>query len=646
MIRVSDFELRVSPTPFSRYPTPTMPLAFLLFESSPDTRLLLTLLIAAFCTLPLSRLTFLHRPFSTLAHNRPLSYALIFLLTLLLVSSLSLKRGLPLPYVHDEFSNLLAADTFAHGRLTNPPHPLWPHFESMHILVRPTYQSKYPPAQALFMALGQITTHRPITGIWLTTALAAAAICYALHPFLPPRYALLGGLLAALHPQLLEWGQRYWGASIPTLASALLLGSLARLFPHAFFSPTPTPRHSVAPSPFLPALLLALALILLANSRPYEGLVFTLLLFTTILITLLHRRLSPPPIPHHLTTLSSVSIGAPSVANPSPNHPGNETGGPKGGPRGVSGHPAGGNRGRKGGEKGVQNALLTLTLPILCLAAIWMAYYNYRITGHPLRLPYLEHHSQYGSVPLFIFQPRPTRKTYLHSELDYFLVHEQDYWYNRRDSGYKLTKEALRDLTRLKEGSFGNVEVLALPLLILPWLLTRNRTLRLLTLLLFLFVCSLLLETYCFAHYAAPATPLVVLILLLCLRRLSHLAPPLGSLLTRLTIALFLLSSTLWFQGFYNWKQEGFPLARHQILTQLQNTPNTHLVIVRYKQHNVHEEWVYNEADIDSAKVIWAREMDTASNRKLLDCFKDRKAWLLEPDTTPPRLQEYPHGRN
>jgi hypothetical protein len=54
---------------------------------------------------------------------------------------------------------------------------------------------------------------------------------------------------------------------------------------------------------------------------------------------------------------------------------------------------------------------------------------------------------------------------------------------------------------------------------------------------------------------------------------------------------------------------------------------------VRYKpNHNYHEEWVYNAADIDNAKVIFAREMDPASDRELREYFKDRQAWLAEPD--------------
>ena len=128
----------------------------------------------------------------------PSAVGLIGLATLLIAAGISWCVP-PVPSVHDEFSYLLAADTFRHGRLTNPTHPHWQHFESFHVIHEPTYASKYPPGPGLALALGSLLTGLPITGAWLAAAAAAMATCWMLAGWMPKRYAVLGGLLVALH---------------------------------------------------------------------------------------------------------------------------------------------------------------------------------------------------------------------------------------------------------------------------------------------------------------------------------------------------------------------------------------------------------------------------------------------------------------
>ncbi|MCL6547235.1 MAG: hypothetical protein K6T61_18650, partial [Bryobacteraceae bacterium] len=67
------------------------------------------------------------------------------------------------------------ADTLARGRLTNPTHPMWPHFETIHVIHQPTYNSMYLPGQAIFLAAGNLLTGHPWGGVLLSVALMSAA---------------------------------------------------------------------------------------------------------------------------------------------------------------------------------------------------------------------------------------------------------------------------------------------------------------------------------------------------------------------------------------------------------------------------------------------------------------------------------------
>lgn len=217
------------------------------------------------------------RGFNELGRRKTLAVWVVGFTCLALRGALLPLITVPAPAAHDEFSYLLAADTFAHGRLTNPTPPMWMHFETLHVNMKPTYMSMYPPGQGLMLAVGELLGH-PWIGIWLMAAFGCAAICWALRAWLPPRWALLGGVLAILQFGVLcYWSSTYYCTWLPAIAGALVIGALPRL--------RNRPRVSHA-------LLLGLGVSLLAMTRPYEGLFLCLPVAVSLLIWIFrpHKR--------------------------------------------------------------------------------------------------------------------------------------------------------------------------------------------------------------------------------------------------------------------------------------------------------------------------------------------------------------------
>ncbi len=168
----------------------------------------------------------------------------------------------PAPGTHDDFAYLLAADTFAQGRLANPPHPLGEFFESFHILIHPTYASMYAPGQGLVLALGQVGFGLPWAGVLLSIALMCGAVTWLFQAFLPPRWSLAGGLaFALLYGVEHYFANSYWGGALPAAGGALLFGAVARIV-----RGRPGPRR-----PVLWSLLAGLGAAVLMLTRPWEG---------------------------------------------------------------------------------------------------------------------------------------------------------------------------------------------------------------------------------------------------------------------------------------------------------------------------------------------------------------------------------------
>ena len=186
-----------------------------------------------------------------------------FILVLLLVAiSLGMVRiacwRIPAISNMDEFSLLLQADTFRHLRLTNPTHPLWQSFETLHVIQVPSYASKFPPAPAVMLALGITIFGNPIWGSWLATVAAVLAVFWMFAGWLPRRWAFIGAVLALMTPVALSWEHTYMACGIGLTGAAVAIGAARRILRRGgWFN----------------GAFLAFGCGIMANTRPFEGFV-------------------------------------------------------------------------------------------------------------------------------------------------------------------------------------------------------------------------------------------------------------------------------------------------------------------------------------------------------------------------------------
>jgi hypothetical protein len=234
-----------------------------------------------------------YRFLSRLGHWKKVSILTIAVFTVGFRLALSHTLPHPQPAGHDEFSYLLGGDIFAHGRIAEPPHPLWKFFESVQVISRPVYAPKYPPAQSAFLAMGQAVFHDPFYGVLISVGMFATAMCWMLQAYVGPAWSLLGGVCTALYFGAGHyWTESYWGGAVAGLGAALFIGAFGRL---------------VKGRSANYAVVLGAGALLLMTSRPYEGSALIIFLSVALLVTAWKQR---SPISRRLAALSMAGLGA------------------------------------------------------------------------------------------------------------------------------------------------------------------------------------------------------------------------------------------------------------------------------------------------------------------------------------------------
>lgn len=519
--------------------------------------------------------------------------------------------GFPVAHVQDELSYTVAADTYASGRLTNPTPAFFESFETPHVLMEPSYISKYPPLQGMFMAAGQVVFGNQIFGVWLSCGLMAASLFWMLLAWTRSNWAFVGTVLMILFLGIDSyWAQSFWGGMVAASGGAIFFGGFRRLFDKLSVGST---------------VLMTLGGVIIVNSRPFEGTISMLPPLMFLLVWLLRDK-----------------------------------------------------------SNQLSRKFSQVVLPGIIVAAIGLSamfYQYYRVTGNPFKLPYSVHHAQYYPTPLFIFQP--VNKSATKGNARIRRMYEA---YTSPPILENLLKiEGLPDSLYLSP-VYGIIYlIIAIPVFFfspfltillfcsLPLLIRRSKWLLLITVtILFTFACMCLGIWWDQYHYAASLTSCFFLLLVEGLRQFY--APSKKGKERRMIFGtlIFLVVGSFLFLQFYSYQQPymeedysadkallferlsaGEPVEikvptratffKADLEEMVEKLPDRYIALVNYNpNYSFHDEIVFNKADIENAKLIWAHDLGSTKNKPMLRFYNNRKILMISVEGTKIKINPLP----
>lgn len=470
----------------------------------------------------------------------------------------------PTPMIHDEFSHLLVADTLLAGRLANPSPEIWQPFQSFHILVNPSYASKYPLGPGGLLALGILLFGSPAAGIWIGAASGTASITWACAACMPRRWAVIVGILLAIHPNVHhEWSLSFMNGWLTATAGALVFGAVLRL------------RKQVR---IRDGVLLGIGAGLLALCRPMEGLVFTMT--SAGLLLFCWRGLQWPDRFRRASKTAAYASG-----------------------------------------------------PIMA-AFLLIAMHNYATTGRITQMAYQLHESKYGVAPLSIFQKQkdPEMSQWSAEVPPTFMA----FHYGWSLESYHARSHLLGWCAGIPERLHVVVKLWGalFCLIVVGFLMRRARVYLPMVACVFVALAVSTFVPWYFSHYFAPSLVVIAILFGVALR--STLQSFVRPTQLRLAVTVVVL-----IQGFFacdeisraNQRAYTWADQRQWLVDDLTKAGGKHLILVRYHaDHNVHQEWVYNAADLSKSTVLWTRSWRPDLDQRLIQHHTDRQVWILEFD--------------